>query len=174
MFDKLIDVVLDLAHKLVFLRVVSAWEGGVIVRLGRRRRVITAPGVVWLIPFVDDLLVTEVVPTTMTSDRKDFTTPSGRTLSVQVVITWRVHDVERFLLGVYDGKDAVLDAVTGTLGEVVESAGDEDTPSAIATRVKRRANARGKKWGVTFDRVQFASFVSARTYRLIGDTPRQD
>jgi regulator of protease activity HflC (stomatin/prohibitin superfamily) len=167
-FDKLIDLVVGVLRNVQIVHVLPEYEGGVVLRRGRFQR-LAKPGLVWTLPLLDHLLTATTVPTTDSSDRRDFTLPNGRTVSIQIVATWRVVDVRKHLLGVTDARDAVLDSIVGVAGEVLETASD-DAPSKLAARIKRRANARAKNWGIRFDAVQFSSFVSAPAVRLIGDT----
>jgi len=54
MFDKLLDFILNLYHELLPFQVINMWEEGVVMRLGKFKKVVKA-GLVFKIPLADKI-----------------------------------------------------------------------------------------------------------------------
>lgn len=136
--------------------VLDDFEAGVVLRFGRAHRDL-GPGFHWLIPFADQCLQANTVPYL-----HDLPAQSVGPYVFRAVVTYRVVDARRFLLGVEDGRSAIEDAALGALAEHCS-----DDPAEHLKRALRAIKLRVKHWGIEVDRLSFADHTKTRTYRLI-------
>jgi regulator of protease activity HflC (stomatin/prohibitin superfamily) len=157
MFDKLIDILTVIWRRLLPFVVIDEFEAGVVLRLGRFHRELE-PGFHWLIPFAEETLQVNTVPVLHDLPAQSI---GGRVF--RGVVTWRVRDPKKFLLGVEDGKSAVEDAALGALARNVCP-----EPAKHARRALLDMRRRVAHWGIVVERLAFADHVQARTFRVIG------
>ncbi len=157
MFDKLVDVLVLIWRALLPFVVIDPFEAGILLRLGKYRRTLK-PGFHWLIPLAEQVLQVNTVPYL-----HDLPAQSVGKYVFRAVLTYRVVNARKFLLGVEDGRSAVEDAALGSLAR--HACDDPDTHADLALA---DVCERVRHWGIRVERLAFADHVAARTYRLIG------
>lgn len=168
MFDKLVDLVLSSLQLLQFWQVVPAYERGVVLRLGRFSREI-GPGFHFLLPFfVERYLGTSVVEDTMLVGPQSLTTKDQEPLLISYVITFRVKDVQKFLLGVEGAEQVLGESSYGVVSDLSRKNTftellEMNLSSKMTVAIRRTA----ERCGVDVDKVQIRDFISTRTFRLI-------
>lgn len=166
MFDRIIDLLVQILTSLRPIAIIPQYEAGVILRFGRLHRPATT-GLCFLWPLVEQLHKVSINAGTTTTPAQSITTASGASVVVSVAVTWYVSDPERFILAVDDGEAAVLDCLLGVIGDEVATAAPEATRDDVVRRIRKTANARARQWGIRFERVSLADYTKARTLRLI-------
>jgi regulator of protease activity HflC (stomatin/prohibitin superfamily) len=166
---KLFELVGQFWGWLVPFAIIDEYQRGIVMRLGRYRRTLE-PGFHWVWPLgVERVIEQQVAWNTSALHDQSLTTLDGHQVSVSAVLTWRVHDVRKFLIDVMD-QDAVLADVTyGAVARHVCASpwGQLTAPDALevlAKEVRRRAF----RYGMEVSQVQFANVTKSRSIRLLG------
>jgi regulator of protease activity HflC (stomatin/prohibitin superfamily) len=169
MFDKLIDLIITFAKLFQFWRVLSPYQAGVRIRLGKYHSTL-GPGWHWFAPFnIDSLIEDSVVTETIEIRPQSLTTKDGKQIVLSSVVTCHIEDVKTFLLDVEGRNAALKDATCGVISDFImkrtwaELNDIQDIGNELAKAVRRKA----KMYGVNVHTVQLADFTITRSFRLI-------
>ena len=177
MFDKLVDLLIELLRSLRFCTVVRAYQRGVVLRFGRFHREID-PGYHWLIPvYIDEPIAVNVVPETMLIGPQSLTTKDGVSLVITTVVTFSIEDVRKFLLEIEGAHQVIEDSAFGIvarfiMGHTGPGARIDPAGGSWKARRRRQRNREGgplvqaKKYGVAVINVQICDFTQSRSYRI--------
>ncbi|MHC4443814.1 MAG: slipin family protein [Planctomycetota bacterium] len=138
-------------------RIIQEWERGVILRLGRFKRVLK-PGVVWVIPGLDQIvaLVDMRIRSTSFSAEKTLTKDTVP-VDVDAVLFWVVTDAQRAVLEVEYYQPTVSWASQTTLRDVI---GKTELGRMISDRegldreLQTVIDAKTSEWGITVQSVE--------------------
>lgn len=168
MLDKLVDLLTTWLNLFRFWIVVEPFEAGIVTRLGKFNREI-GPGLHWLIPFGVDNAFTEFMTSrAATLGEQSITTADGKSIGLQAVVTYKIHNARKALLEVHDVVDCVLDATQGIIGTTLSSMTWVDIHTSNTTEVLTAVcRQRAFKLGVEIQAVQLASLGLAKTIRLM-------
>ncbi len=169
MFERLIDLLLGFYEQVIPFVVVAQYEDGVILRLGIFHRRAHA-GLNFKIPFVEDVLTTENVTTTMDLTPQTLTTADHKPVVVTAIVKYRIKDVKLFLLEIYDSIDVINDVVQGNVRRVVSAIqanqiNDTNIEKDVLTYSRRDIS----KYGVYIEKVTFRDAAKVKSLRLITD-----
>lgn len=152
-------------------RIVNAWEGGVILRLGRFQREI-GPGLRWVWPLGFECeMTTNVVVQTQRLPAQSMTTKDGKPVVAQGIVKFRVKDVQRYLLEVYDTGDAMVDVSCGAILRAVsgrEWLACTDTEE-LEKDLERAVQKEVTRFGIDVMKVTLATLAPMRSLRLVQD-----
>jgi regulator of protease activity HflC (stomatin/prohibitin superfamily) len=143
-------------------RIAKQWERGVVLRLGRYHAM-RGPGLFWVVPFVDTVSSWIDQRTITTSFAAEQTLTSDTVpVSVDAVLFWMVHDVEKAALEVQDYVQAVSWAAQTALRDIIGRTeltvllrGREKIEQELQTLIDARSNP----WGVTVQSVEMRDVV---------------
>jgi len=143
-------------------RIAKQWERGVVLRLGRYRAM-RGPGLFWVVPFVDTVSSWIDQRTITTSFAAEQTLTSDTVpVSVDAVLFWMVHDVEKAALEVQDYVQAVSWAAQTALRDIIGRTeltvllrGREKIEQELQLLIDVRSNP----WGVTVQSVEMRDVV---------------
>ncbi len=168
MFDRLIDVIVAMGEACLPWKVVRPWERGVLVRLGKYKRVLE-PGFHFIYPFrIDEVWDDAVVARTHTFEGGT-TTKDGKQIGYTCVVTFQIADIEKSTLRVHEVKDAVVDTCMGVVGVALSDATWEDVlHGRVGDELTKLCRARGWKWGIEIVGVQLAGASLVKNIRLTG------
>ncbi len=168
MLDKLIDFVIQFIELFKFWIVLHPYEAGVLMRLGKFRKVVEC-GFHWMLPFGIDHAITEhVVPTTHSLGDESTISKDGKSIGFHAVVTYKVRDIQKALLEVEDVDHAVRDACSGEIGRVLrESTWEEMLREDILDKLTAACRKRGFKYGIEIMSVQLAGIALVRSIRLM-------
>lgn len=168
MLDKLVDLLIACARWFQFCIIVRDYEGGVCLRLGRYKRLLT-PGFHWLWPFhIEEALLCNVVWETIITQPQSLTTKDGVGMVGSFVVTFMVYDPRLFLLEVFNALNVVEDSTMGNVSRMVEdSTWDEIRADGWAEKLTSMVKRRAKPYGVSILSVQPADLTRSRSIRLI-------
>lgn len=97
-------------------------------------------------------------------------TKDGKNVIVGVVVTYRVHDVDKAMNSVYEPFAAIADACQANVADAVITSDYKDIPTiAFSERLTTVCRKKGFTYGFEIDSVRLAEFAPTRTYRLMGD-----
>lgn len=138
-------------------RVINEWQRGVLLRLGKFRSV-RAPGVVWLMPGVDQFvdLVDMRIRSTAFSAEKALTRDTVP-VDVDAVLFWVVTDAQRAILEVETYRSTITWAAQTTLRDVI---GRTELGRMISDRegldreLQSIIDAKTGEWGITVQSVE--------------------
>jgi regulator of protease activity HflC (stomatin/prohibitin superfamily) len=169
MLDRLIELLVQFIGLFQFAAVIDPYQKAVVLRLGKHHRTLE-PGFHFIAPFnVDVVLADNVTPRTHAIAPQNLTTRDGLTISIGVIVTSSISDIEKALLTVEGVDDVLADCVSGTVGAMVESASWEEIQNAdFAKQVTHKCRLQADRYGVKIHRVQFAHKAKTRSYHLTG------
>lgn len=172
LFEKLFEILAACWVRLVFWHILGDDQCGLIRRLGCYHRDLTQ-GWNWKWPLVEEALAETSALDSAVLREQTLTTRDGKQVTLRGVLTYRVVDARKYILGV-DGPESVINDVGAavisevvplcTLQEVLEQ---EEFNEKLFQQVKKRA----RKWGVAVDSFGLIDRVATRTYRFIGVSP---
>jgi membrane protease subunit HflK len=168
MFDKLIDVIVTFIHDFLPLKIVDQWEAGVHLRYGKFKNVVN-PGLIWKIPFFDQVITTPVITQTVNLSPQTVTTLDERSVVLSSIVRYHIIDVRKFLLGVMHANDVLIDTTQGIIRDFVETTKWEDLVD-LSNIVTPEVNEQVEKWGIKVEMISFPDLGEIRTYRLITDS----
>src|SRR5260370_28945381 len=138
-------------------RIAQQWERAIVLRLGRFHAM-RGPGLFWIIPFVDSVSSWIDQRTITTSFAAEQTLTSDTVpVSVDAVLFWMVHDVQKAALEVQDYSQAVSWAAQTALRDII---GRTELTVLLRGREKIEQelqlliDARSNPWGGTVQSVE--------------------
>ncbi len=168
MIERLVDLVVDLWGSLAPFFVLNEYEGGVVLRLGRYSRTV-GPGPHWKIPFIEEVLDANTVPTTIELRSQTLTTACGKSVVISSIVKYEIRDVQPFLLGINDAMDVLSDTTLGAIKECVEQHEYAELVG-IESEVARKVRAEVNRYGFKIYKVTFADMGLIRSIRLLTDS----
>ena len=143
-------------------RVAQQWERAVILRLGRFVG-LRGPGLFWIIPFIEGVSSWVDQRTITTSFAAEQTLTSDTVpVSVDAVLFWMVHDVQKAALEVQEYKQAVSWAAQTALRDIIGRTELTDLlrgREKIEQELQALIDARSNPWGVTVQSVEMRDVV---------------
>ena len=143
-------------------KVAQQWERAVVLRLGRFTG-LHGPGLFWVIPFVERVSTWIDQRTITTSFAAEQTLTSDTVpVSVDAVLFWMVHDVQKAALEVQDYDQAVSWAAQTALRDIIGRTDLTDLlrgRERIETDLQKLIDERSNPWGVTVQSVEMRDVV---------------
>lgn len=167
MFDRVFDFLSSCIDWFKFWIVLAEYERGVILRLGKFNRVI-GPGLHFFWPLgIEEIEYDNVVAKVIRLHSQTIETGEGDTATITPVVTYDIKDIRKALLDVEDIDDAVVDAVTGTVGATIgRSTWDTITSDSFTDLLTAASQAGVAEYGIKVIRVQLADIATARNFRV--------
>lgn len=163
--DGPVPVIVSILVGLVLMqspRIAQQWERAVILRLGRFVG-LRGPGLFWIIPFIDRVSSWIDQRTITTSFAAEQTLTSDTVpVSVDAVLFWLVHDVQKAALEVQDYTQAVSWAAQTALRDIIGRTELTDLlrgRERIETELQQLIDQRSNPWGVTVSSVEMRDVV---------------
>ena len=169
MFDKLVDVLLQFLDKVIFIAPVNQTDKGVRLRFGKYKEVLE-PGWHFKIPLIDEIVSHTVLWTTISLPSQSLTTKDQKDIVVKGVIKYKIHDIETFLLEVWDAVDALSDMTQGIIFDIVkEKTWDELQNIDLKPIITRKVRSEAKRWGIEVETVTLSDLAKIKSLRLLND-----
>lgn len=138
-------------------RVSNEWERAVILRLGRFHRLV-GPGVFWVIPFVERIVLwADLRVRTTTFAAEKTLTADTVPVDVDAVLFWKIENAERAALAVEDYRKAVSWAAQTALRDIIGKTHLADMLTgreAIDDDLKKLIFTRTHDWGIEVKSVE--------------------
>lgn len=167
MFDRLIDFIAGFGEALLPLTIVSAYEKGVILRVGKFNRVVE-PGLHLMIPFMERIIKDNVVLRTTDLSPQSLATLDDKTVTIRLIATWRITDIKKALLEVEGIDDVLKDTFYASAGEYIQKhTFAEISQQGFATKLKAACQRRAEDYGVTISRLAFGELSECLAIRQI-------
>ena len=143
-------------------KIAQQWEAAIILRLGRFQAM-KGPGLFWIVPFVDRVTNWIDQRTITTSFAAEQTLTSDTVpVSVDAVLFWMVHDVQKAALEVQDYEQAVSWAAQTALRDIIGRTALTDLlrgREKIENELQHLIDQRSNPWGVTVQSVEMRDVV---------------
>jgi len=139
------------------IRILKEWERGVILRLGRYTGRIKGPGLILLIPLVDQMQRVNIQDTVFDVPPQDIITKDNVSVKVNAVITYRVMDPEKAIINVVNYPYAVSQHSQTTLRSILGAA---ELDELLAERdklnldIQQTLDVETDPWGIKVKRVE--------------------
>jgi regulator of protease activity HflC (stomatin/prohibitin superfamily) len=174
LFDKLVDVLLEFASLFKPFTVVNPCNRAIIVRSlpwCKQKIREVGPGFHWHLPLrLEEAYYLSLATRVEELAAQTLVTKDGRNVAAGVVVTFRVHDIEKAINAVFEPFAAVHDAVQANFAEAVLNTDYADiTKPEFADRLTAVCRKKGFTYGFEIDSVRLAEFAPVRTFRLMGD-----
>lgn len=167
MFERVLDFIAASWNIMRPVLVVSDFEGGVILRLGRFHREIR-PGLHWKYPLLENAIVTSTVITTMALRPQTLTTRDDQSVVLSAIVKYHIADVRAYLLDIWDSADVINDLTLGAIRQIIATIDYKDLPeSLIEEAVLDNIRDEATKYGVEIHKVTFSDLGKVRSLRLI-------
>jgi regulator of protease activity HflC (stomatin/prohibitin superfamily) len=142
------------------VRIIEEGDEGLVQRLGQYQRTLT-PGLNFVVPLVDNVLVETIREQTLDIPPQDVVTKDKASLKVDAIIFWRVTDLYSAYYRVDDLEDSLKNLVQGSLRNKIGQLELEDAISSIVkinTDLKQEIEKATEVWGVEVTRVEIQKF----------------
>lgn len=165
MFDKLIDVLLEVVGYFKFWRVIPHDKLGVKLRFGVNP-VELAAGFHWVLPFEIDHIETFVVkPERIAASAIHVTTKDGKTITVGPTIEYRIIDVISWRYEVNDGFSNLLNIVRLCTSDILTDCDwEECTKKPVWTKIRNKIKDKTKDLGIEIDDFGIIDLSISRLY----------
>jgi regulator of protease activity HflC (stomatin/prohibitin superfamily) len=167
MLDRLIDLITEFISLFQIYTFIDEYERGVVLRCGKYNRTV-GPGWTWILPLnLEQVLVDNVVPTTTELGVQSLHTKDGYHINIQGVLLWKITDIRKILIDVEDADDALTDAATGIISDMVaENDWDEIRGAGFSRRLKSLIQEQAREWGIRVMKVYISDCSKTRAVRM--------
>jgi regulator of protease activity HflC (stomatin/prohibitin superfamily) len=165
--DALIDWLKDVWDQITPYYEVKEWEKGIVLRFGRYLKDVKA-GAHFRIPIFDSIYTEEVNERTSRLPFQSLMTKDGKTVSLSVVVRWKIHNVRSFICKVAEGEESFEDITLGAMSDFIQGSTLSDFKDvSIADQIQEQVKDSTPQWGVTIISVRIVDFTTARPLRLL-------
>ena len=139
------------------IRILKEWERGVVLRLGRYIGKVKGPGLIILIPIVDQLNRVSIQDVVFDVPPQDVITKDNVSVKVNAVITYRVMDPEKAVISVVNFPYAISQHSQTTLRSIL---GGAELDELLAERdklnrkIQELLDVETDPWGIKVKRVE--------------------
>ncbi len=139
------------------IRVLKEWERAVVLRLGRYTGRVKGPGLIILIPIIDQLNRVNIQDVVFDVPPQDIITKDNVSVQVNAVITYRVMDPEKAIIAVVNYPYAISQHSQTTLRSILGRADLDDLLSErdkLNQDIQRILDTDTDPWGIKVRRVE--------------------
>lgn len=172
MFERLIDLLIQLWDRAAPAFIVSAYQTAGVMRFGRYHRT-CPPGFHWKIPFVEEAMEVLTTQTTIRLPAQTVTTSDGKPIVASAMVKYSVVDVKPYVTEITDQHDVLADVSCGAIRTAVrEMSTDQLFAEPPERRVLELVRRQVKEYGFKVHTVTFIDLAAVKTIRLIaGNVP---
>lgn len=171
MFDRLLDLIITLWEDIWCLKIVRENNKGVLLRYGKVRRVYE-PGLVFKLPFVDDLIIQFTGDDTIVLPSQKLITKDGKQVTVKAVVVYNVVDVIPFTMNVNQAYQSLSDVSSGVISDIIlklDYSELKDNLEELNNKASKAVRKEVKKWGAHIDTVSFTDITTSRSFNIFKD-----
>jgi regulator of protease activity HflC (stomatin/prohibitin superfamily) len=170
MFDKLLDLLIEMWDTVKPFEIIRVYERGVRLRGGEYVATL-GPGFYGKIPLWDTIHTDNVVTRTKNMSARGLFTADGKTVQVQGILRFRISDIKKALLDVEGVDDATRDISYLVIADAVSRATYEQLRSPeFAETLTKAARKRGWRYGIEVEELGLSGVSPAKTYVLLQPT----
>jgi regulator of protease activity HflC (stomatin/prohibitin superfamily) len=166
MWDSIGAFIVETAQQLRCWIAIEEFQRGVLLRWGKFHRELE-PGLHWLVPLRDQVLVDNVVDRTTSLPAQSLVTKDGRQIVIGCAVTSSIRDIRKALVGVESVDHALVDSCAGTIAESVTSAAwDELATAEFREKVTKACRKNAWRYGIEIERVQLVDISISPSVRV--------
>jgi regulator of protease activity HflC (stomatin/prohibitin superfamily) len=169
----IIDLFKEFWEQIMPCYIVKEYEHGVMLRFGKFHSKLNA-GLIWKIPFVDEVLTTHNTITTMVIQEQSLVTKDDKNIVIAGIVKYKITNPKTFLLEVEDVVDAINDITKGKIKDIVIHKTWEEVRSIDDNEIKDKVEEEVKNWGIKIYYITITDLAQIRTIRLINSTYDKD
>lgn len=167
MFEKLIDLLEKLWHRLCPLVIGEAYNKGVVLRFGVYHRTLQ-PGLHWKWPVAEDVVWVMTAITTLPLPPQTLTTRDDRGVVMGAIVKYEIAKPEPYVTDIWDQRDVLNDVTMGALFDAVR---EMDYEALLAQppyrRVLEAVRKEVNRYGFSIHKITFTDLGRMRSLRLI-------
>lgn len=170
MFDKIFELISAVWQSLLPFTVVHQYNKALILRFGKVHRHIE-PGFHFMWPLkIEEVMRLSSAWRIAELQAQALVSRDGKPVIAGIVVTYRVHDLEKALLEINDVFIAAQDSCQATFAEHVLSTDyDELRTEEFSAALLKECRVQGFKYGIEIAKVRLHELSPARTVRLVGN-----
>lgn len=166
MLDRIIDIIENVWDSLVPYIIILEYQEGVMLRFGKYRKVI-GKGIHFKIPIIDTPVVEHIAITTTTLPPQSLTTLDNQTIVVKGIIKYKIVDIHKYAILVWDAKDALVDTTCGIIRDTVnEKDWQEVRLGKIDGLISRRVKSAADEYGIEVILVTLTDISIMKSFRI--------
>ncbi len=143
-------------------QIIGVFEKGVVLTLGKSPRLV-GPGLIFKIPFLQEVYTTPVMPDTIAPLPIHITTLCGKTVVVRVAVEYEIVDAEKWLIGVTDATTNLHDLVRGyTADHLTDIVWEEAIQKKTRTEIKAKLNKKCQELGCRINLLMFTEICQVK------------
>ncbi len=138
------------------IRVAAQWERGVVLRLGKFQE-IKGPGILYIIPFIDDVRFVDLRILTLNIPKQQVITKDNVPAAIDGVLFFFVADAEKAVIRIQDFAFAIAQYAQASLRDVVGGLSLDEVLSErqqIQAKIAEVVEERIKDWGLHLDSIR--------------------
>lgn len=167
MFEKLIDLVVQLWNRISPAQIIKVYETGAVLRFGKYNRT-AEPGLCWKWPVVEDVVEVNSVITTLRLPPQSLTTKDGYGVVIEAIVKYQVVNVQAYVTQIWDQHDVLADVTMGSIHRAVkEHSWQELLEQSPEQRVLQFVRNEVNRFGFKIHNITFTSLGRVRSLRLI-------
>jgi regulator of protease activity HflC (stomatin/prohibitin superfamily) len=142
------------------VRIVDEGEEALVQRLGQYQRTLK-PGLNFVVPFMDTVLVESMREQTLDIEPQDVVTLDKASMKVDTIVYWRINDLYSAYYRVEDLEDALKNLVLSALRSEIGQLNLDDAFSDIGSindNLRQELRSATAAWGVEIMRVEIQKF----------------
>lgn len=142
------------------------WEHAIRVRLGKHVTVHKKGGVIFRIPYVDQVFVQNVRERVSATTAQTLTTVDGHTITLAACLRYRIEDILPLYQRLHQAAETIQQEIEGLFSEyIITHEVGECTPELVIGHVLEHLDV--SQYGLYLKSVFLTDFARVRTYRLI-------
>lgn len=168
MFDKLIDILSIIWKDIWIFCIVRENEEGIRLRYGKLNKTVL-PGIVFKIPFIDEVIIKYTKDDTILLPSQKLTTKDGKTITITGMVLYKVDNITEYILAVNLPQQSISDVAMGALTEtIIERTYAEvlESIEKLGNEVSKRVRRECKKWGVVIEYVKITDITVSKSLNL--------
>ena len=168
MLDKLIDIIIIAWEHIWFIKIINENERGILLRFGKLKKQLSS-GMVFKIPFIDQVLIQYVKDDTILLPSQKLTTKDGKTITVTGMILYNVDDVVPFILNASVPTQSITDVAQGSIAEMILSMTYEEIVESLeklSNEISKSVRRDCKHWGAKIQYVKLTDITVSRTFNV--------
>lgn len=166
MFDKLIDLLVQIWDYIKPAIIILQYEEGVLFRFGKFKKILK-PGLHFKIPFADDYHPENVKNDTIRIEPISVTTLDGKTVSVGCEFDFFINDIYLALVETNDWRSNIYDICLGIMSDHLEDCDWADIrKKVVKNQIEKKISKRAYEMGVTMSNFNFTHKAITRAFTL--------
>jgi len=170
MLDKLVTFIINQINHILPIYFIYEYQLGIRFWCGRFQNIIT-PGIWFKIPYLHTMMRENSVDTTILLPAQSVITLDEKELIVKGSIGYKIIDIKKFFLNVYDTTSALSDRTCIIIKDVISLSTFKECKDIDLKEIfLRRVQIEVEPYGIKVQYVALLDITNSRSYRLFNET----